>query len=69
MNALDLFKKDMWIARDKDGQLYAYDKRPIRQELYGFFIAGVANGKIIEIFSGFYQEITWLNSPVKVNDI
>ena len=59
----------MWIARDKDGQLYAYDRRPVRQELYGFFHAGVPNGKILELFSELLEEVTWLNSPVQIESI
>ena len=56
----------VWLARDKDGKLYAYDKKPLRQELYGFFTAGVKDGKIIEVFSELYKEVTWLNSPILV---
>ena len=60
----------MWIARDKNGELYVYKHKPIRDEELGSFYAE----KISEVFDrvwddldhlrdGFFPEVTWENSP------
>lgn len=50
-----------WVARDQDGQLFAYDYKPRRT--CGMFIAGRVNGGIVRLSEKLLSEITWENSP------
>lgn len=65
-------KKDrlkLWIARDKDGNLFLYGAEPIvnkyfkdRFEIYG----SVGNGAIRYLGKMLFPSITWENSPQEV---
>ena len=56
----------LWIARDKDGNLFLYGAEPIlnkyfkdRFEIYG----SVGNGAIKYLDKKLYPSVTWENSP------
>lgn len=60
-------KSYKWIARDKDGELYIYEKKPFRNEVEGFF--GTEVGKV-DIFNRcvsdvLFKNVTWENSPIQ----
>lgn len=51
----------MWIARDKDGELFVYKQRPFRNgdvfnSAYGMY-------GMMAILNYEYPEVTWENSP------
>lgn len=54
----------MWIARDKDGELYLYDAYPKKgSEFFGNqfgYASMLLDGKL-------FPEVTWENSPVKAD--
>lgn len=53
----------MWVARDKDGELYLYDVYPKKQN--NFF--GSQFGCTSMMLDGrLCPEVTWENSPVRV---
>lgn len=59
----------VWIARDDDnGQLVAYDHRPIRNGYMGYHscIIHPFSGKSKILDSALFPEITWDNSPVEM---
>ena len=49
----------MWIARDRDGCLFAYKEKPTRRELLGIFYSE----NLAPLPSDLYPEVTWENSP------
>lgn len=51
----------MWIARDRNGCLFVYDKKPQRNTAIGFFYSDTMN--IDAISNDFFPEVTWENSP------
>ena len=51
---------ELWIARDKDGELYLYIDKPVRQEQHFF------KYPFLEIPEEDFPEVTWENSPQKV---
>ena len=53
-----------WIARCKGGLLYIFDNKPIRQE-EGYWTSQRGYDDI-EIDSHLFPEVTWENSPKKV---
>ena len=55
---------ELWIARDKDGYLYMYDKKPIRMKDY--FEADDYSRYNALLLSSFFPEVTFENSPKKV---
>lgn len=61
----------LWIARDKEGDLYGYDDKPylVEEEVDGspypsFF--DTKNGYIIDFLSDLFPEVTFENSPQQV---
>lgn len=52
-----------WITRDKDGSLYLWRNKPIRQNNEDRFMYG---GYIGELTQDLYPEITFENSPQEV---
>lgn len=54
----------MWIARDKNGELYAYTTKPIR---YGEYFGASTDWSILDeelwLDKESYPEVTWENSP------
>lgn len=51
---------EMWIARDKDGELYLYIDKPDRNEQRFF------KYPFVEIQKKYFPSLTWENSPQKV---
>lgn len=65
----------LWIARDKNGYLYLYNNKPIRNEEFDSFeinddesecINIVLYDDNIELDSELFPEVTWENSPQQV---
>lgn len=62
----------LWIARDKDGTLFVYENRPIRDKKEGIFIVAPLEGEwdSTELdtlpFSKMFPSVTWENSPQEV---
>lgn len=50
----------MWIARDKNNDLYAYSNRPVKENTF------FEGGDFLELDSNEFPEITWENSPVEI---
>lgn len=51
----------LWIARDEDGDLYLYEREPIREidYFYSFYVS-------IKIDNNLFPETTFENSPKEV---
>ena len=56
--------ESIWLARDKDGNLWGYSPKPIRKEEV-FVSASQDNRIIISMPNDHFQEITWENSPIE----
>lgn len=54
----------LWIARDKDGYLYLYDKKPIREKDY--FDSNTEGKYNTLLHSSYFPEITFENSPREI---
>ena len=56
----------LWIAADRDGKIFLFDKRPMKREDFGIFIAR-PNGVIMELTEEFsIKGITFDNSSKQV---
>lgn len=53
----------LWVARDKDGRLYLYDSKPIREKDYFDVKAFALN---VELNPTYFPEVTFENSPREV---
>ena len=51
----------MWIARDKNGELFAYADCPLKNEEKGFFTTST---EMFRLKQQRYPEVTWENSPI-----
>ena len=56
---------ELYIARDKCGGLYLYNDEPIKDNNFGVFQADNAYSEI-EINLELHPEVTWENSPQRV---
>ena len=57
---------EFWIAADRDGRVFLFDKRPIKREDFGIFTARPNSG-IVELTEEFsIKGITFDNSPQKL---
>ena len=56
--------KTLWIARDKNGSLWAYKRKPERTEKSFDIEYGVHERMYLD--SEDYPEVTWENSPQQV---
>lgn len=54
-----------WVARDKDEKVFIYNSEPIRLESE-FKFDGDSFGHCVELHNGLFPEITWENSPKKI---
>ena len=54
----------MWIARDKNGHLFTFNKCPKKQSDGGFKVN--SDSEYIEIDNRKFPEITWKNSPLEI---
>ena len=52
----------LWVARDKNGFLFAYEDKPtrcdIRKEWHGCFFSSMKNS--------YFQNLTWKDEPIEV---
>lgn len=56
---------NLWIARDKDGSLFIYDKEPqLHKETKSF--DSIDSEIFEEISGGLFQEVTFENSPRQI---
>lgn len=55
---------DLFIARDKDGELYLYPSEPRKDEYR--FTCGYVYDDYMELDRDMYPEVTFENSPQKV---
>lgn len=53
-------KAKVWIARDKEGDLYLYESKPLKRK------TTFADYFFIRIDSNSHPEITWENSPQQI---
>lgn len=64
----------LWIARDKDNNLFIYNNKPVIHKEYESFDVDLNNNdsnifyfeRIIQINSKLFPEVTWENSPQQV---
>lgn len=56
-------KTKIWIARDENGLLYLYNKKPRK---YKFMFVTDGLGKMLEINKNTHPEVTWENSPQQI---
>ena len=60
----------LWVARDKDGDLYLYNYEPCKNKISGRFTCGIKpNGEWSEEYelnSHLFPEVTFENSPREV---
>ena len=55
----------MFVARDQDGTCTLYEKKPIRDTLYGvFFPKDDSDCEILEHVQ--FEDVTWENSPKEI---
>lgn len=54
----------MWVARDKDGELYLYSLKPIKGDKH--FVCNTFNSEYMQLDSDILSEVTWENSPVEI---
>ena len=55
---------EMWIARDKDGELYLFMSKPYRNKTT--FFSENTYADFCKLPEGSYPEVTWKNSPKRV---
>ena len=59
----------IWIARDKDGGLYAYQNRPLKnieERIWGCLIASRLSRFAYRLNSDWFPELTWQDEPVEL---
>lgn len=61
-------KKYKYIARDKNGMLYCYIKKPYRDS-YFFRASDSVGCWELDGFNNAFRQINWNNSPIKIDDI
>lgn len=55
----------LWIARDLDGDLWLYNRKP-EKKVWGGFIPTDDNCDIMAIDNNLFSEVTFENSPQQV---
>lgn len=53
----------LWIARDSDNELYIYNGKPTRKKEY---FNSPSIGDYFRVDDNLFPEVTWENSPQKV---
>lgn len=54
----------MWIARDRNGSLYAYNRKPVRfEDYFGCLTEWGTWDEELGLDKNDYPEVTWENSP------
>lgn len=54
----------LWVARDKSGELFAYDSKPKRECYLGFWYSDLDCAGSIS--GNFFPELTWEDEPLEV---
>lgn len=54
----------IWIARNKDGSLFFYDKKPIGHDSTSWIVSPDCMNE--RIGDDWFPEITWENSPIEL---
>lgn len=54
----------LWVARDKSGELYAYNSKPKHECDFGFWLSDLS---CVGLISGnFFPELKWQDEPIEV---
>lgn len=54
----------LWVARDKSGELFAYDSKPKRESYLGFWYSDLnCMGKVSK---DLFPELKWEDEPIEV---
>lgn len=56
----------VWMARDKDGNLSIFDRKPLRKK--AFFLPSTRRGELLSwwVFpKEMFPDVTWENSPIQ----
>lgn len=56
----------MYLARDKNRELYLFDKRPVRGNECWWAESGV-DGTYLRLDSSLFPELTWESDPLEVS--
>lgn len=56
----------IWIARDKNGYLYAYAEKPDKDDVYSEFKVANFGDDFMPLRRDLLPEVTYDNSPVEV---
>ena len=65
-------KQIKWIARDENGELYCYSKKPVRCLEVGEWIFNVVKESSDDevdsysISNTYFPELSWVDEPIKV---
>ena len=60
-------KTKLWIARDKNGEIFLYNRKPIKVEEEGaFMLSDLLIDGFMRLSSDFHPEITFENSPQEI---
>lgn len=54
----------LYVARDKSGELFAYDSKPKRECYLGFWYSDL--NCVGSISGNFFPELTWEDDPIEV---
>lgn len=61
-----MYNKQGFIARDRNGNLYIYDKLPKRDRTNGIWQVNEKFDKFYQLPNDWFPEITWDDEPRKV---
>ena len=64
INTIQIGTKSLWIARDKDGELYLYDSKPKRSQTE--WVASDDDGDVFDIPSEYFSTLTWKDEPREI---
>lgn len=59
----------LWVARDKNGELWLFTDEPIRDEKHGCFLPYREQVDVYELDMNTLNKLTWVNSPKVVKGI
>lgn len=55
--------KKVWVARDKDGDLFAYERRPFYTESWGIWMA--PSGAIYKVKNLLFDHLKYDDEPIE----
>lgn len=56
----------IWIARDKNGELWFFEEKPKRNEEVGYFKCVEGECEELGTDADWFPEVTWENSPIEL---